>query len=183
MNGKVNCKIWLWLVVMAFTLMKAQTAFGGVWVYGNVYEQDSITPIENATVTFSGVDVAGDTLVYQLFTDSLGFYSDSINEGLYSIWAAAVGYEDDYLLDSLYVEKTNGCLVLISIFMRSLSLCVMWQHDNSLMTWCVSVGRCTIPNCMRVLSRAISAVSTGTIRFPIFLGSSTPSMPMKACIA
>ena len=105
MNGKVNCKIWLWLVVMAFTLMKAQTAFGGVWVYGNVYEQDSITPIENATVTFSGVDVAGDTLVYQLFTDSLGFYSYSINEGLYSIWAAAVGYEDDYLLDSLYVEE------------------------------------------------------------------------------
>ena len=159
MNGKVNCKIWLWLVVMAFTLMKAQTAFGGVWVYGNVYEQDSITPIENATVTFSGVDVAGRFGLLQLDMRMIIF------------------------LTHCMLKKTNGCLVLNSIFMRSLSLCVMWQHDNSLMTWCVLVGRCTIPNCMRVLSRAISAVSTGTIRFPIFLGSSTPSMPMKACIA
>ena len=101
---KVMRKI-LWLVILAFSLMKTSNAFGNVWVYGNVYEQDYVTPIEHATVTFSGVDVAGDTLVYHLVTDSLGYYSDTINEGMYWIWAEAEGYAPDYLMDSLYVEE------------------------------------------------------------------------------
>ena len=95
----------LLFAMLAFSLMKATNALGSVWVYGNVYEQDYITPVENATVTFSGVDVAGDTLVYHLITDALGYYSDTINEGMYWIWAVAEGYAPDFLSDSLYVEE------------------------------------------------------------------------------
>ena len=91
----------LLFAMLAFSLMKATNAFGSVWVYGNVYEQDYVTPVENATVTFSGVDVAGDTLVYHLITDALGYYSDTINEGMYWIWAVAEGYAPDFLSDSL----------------------------------------------------------------------------------
>ena len=93
------------LTVLAFVLMGSRLALGQVLVYGEVDEQDYYTPIENATVTFSGVDVSGDTVVYQLVTDSLGFFADSINAGVYRVWASAEGYETEYRPDSLEVEE------------------------------------------------------------------------------
>ena len=93
------------LTVLAFVLMGSRLALGQVLVYGEVDEQDWYTPIENATVTFSGVDVSGDTVVYQLVTDSLGFFADSINAGVYRVWASAEGYETEYRPDSLEVEE------------------------------------------------------------------------------
>jgi len=93
------------LTVLAFVLMGSRLALGQVLVYGEVDEQDWYTPIENATVTFSGVDVYGDTVVYQLVTDSLGFFADSINAGVYRVWASAEGYETEYRPDSLEVEE------------------------------------------------------------------------------
>ena len=39
MKGKVMRNILLF-AMLAFSLMKATNAFGNVWVYGNVYEQD-----------------------------------------------------------------------------------------------------------------------------------------------
>ena len=93
------------LTVLAFVLMGSRLALGQVLVYGEVDEQDWYTPIENATVTFSGVDVTGDTVVYQLVTDSLGFFADSINAGVYWVWASAEGYETEYRPDSLEVEE------------------------------------------------------------------------------
>ena len=89
MKGQAMRKMMKVFAVLAFVLMVPRLALGQVLVYGEVDEQDWYTPIENATVTFSGVDVAGDTVVYQLVTDSLGLFADSINAGVYRVWASA----------------------------------------------------------------------------------------------
>ena len=98
-------KMMRFFVVLAFVLMVPRLAMSQVLVYGEVNEQDYTTPIENATVTFSGIDTAGDTVVYQLVTDSLGYFADSINAGMYRVWASAEGYQPDYLSDSLEIVE------------------------------------------------------------------------------
>ena len=105
MKGQVMGKIMRIIVVLAFVLMGSRLAMGQVLVYGEVDEQDYSTPIENATVTFSGIDVAGDTVVYQLVTDSLGYFADSINAGTYCVWASAEGYQTEYESDSLEIVE------------------------------------------------------------------------------
>ena len=105
MKGLAMRKMMRFFVVLAFVLMVPQLAMSQVLVYGEVDEQDYTTPIENATVTFSGVDTAGDTVVYQLVTDSLGYFADSINAGMYRVWASADGYQTEYESDSLEVVE------------------------------------------------------------------------------
>ena len=92
---------WAVLLVLAFITM-GRCAWAQVPVNGNVYEQDAVTPIEAASVTFSGISDLGDTLVYQCFTDSLGYYSNSLATGTYRVWGAAEGYATAYLSDSLH---------------------------------------------------------------------------------
>lgn len=97
-----------WLTVLGFfliALMSFHRAQGQVWVSGNVYEQDSVSPIVGASVVFSGVDREGDTLVYEFVTDTLGHYGDSIHCGTYWIMACATGYEPAHWMDSLLVEQ------------------------------------------------------------------------------
>ncbi len=105
MKGWVMKQIMRMMAVLAFVLMGSRLAIGQVLVYGEVNEQDYFTPIENATVTFSGIDITGDTVVYQLVTDSIGYFADSINAGIYRVWASAEGYQTDYHADSLEVEE------------------------------------------------------------------------------
>ena len=105
MKGKAMRESLRILVVFGFAWMWAHSSFAQVLVYGEVCEQDWFTPIENATVTFSGVDVYGDTLVYQLVTDSLGYYVDNLNAGVYKVWASAEGYETEYLADTLDIME------------------------------------------------------------------------------
>ncbi len=104
MKGQAMRKMMRMMAVLAFLLMGVRFAVGQVLVYGEVDEQDWQTPIENAIVTFSGVDAIGDTVVYHLATDSLGYFSDSINAGIYRVWASADGYQTEYQTDSLEVE-------------------------------------------------------------------------------
>ena len=92
------------LMVFAF-LTIGHKAWAQIAVSGNVYEQDSITPIEAASITFSGISESGDTLLYQFATDSLGQFSDSLMAGSYYVWAAAEGYTTVYLADSLIFEE------------------------------------------------------------------------------
>ena len=74
-------KRWIWgLMVFAFLIVGHKT-WAQIAVSGNIYEQDSITPIEAASVTFSGITESGDTLVYLFFTDTLGYFSDSLEAG------------------------------------------------------------------------------------------------------
>ena len=94
----------LTILFLVLSLMSFHQVQGQVRVSGNVYEQDSITPIVGASVTFSGVEVSGDTVVYQFVTDTLGHYEDSIGYGAFRVWACSEGYECSYLLDSLLVE-------------------------------------------------------------------------------
>lgn len=105
MKGLAMRKMMRFFVVLAFVLMVPRLAMSQVLVYGEVNEQDYTTPIENATVTFSGIDTAGDTVVYQLVTDSLGYFADSINAGMYRVWASADGYQTEYESDSLEIVE------------------------------------------------------------------------------
>ena len=92
------------LMVFAF-LTLGYKVLAQVEVNGNVYEQDTITPIEAATVTFLGISTSGDTIVYQFTTNVSGHYSDSLEAGSYRVWASAEGYATTYLEDSLYFEE------------------------------------------------------------------------------
>ena len=104
MKGPMMRKLMRIVAVLALALLP-QLAKSQVLVYGEVNEQDWSTPIENATVTFSGVDVTGDTVLYQLVTDPLGYFADSINAGVYQVWASAEGYETEYQPDSVEVVE------------------------------------------------------------------------------
>ena len=74
-------------------------------VSGQVLEQDGVTPIEMALVSFSGISVEGDTLSYQFESDTIGLYEAVIEAGIYQVWASAEGYTTAYLIDSLIVEE------------------------------------------------------------------------------
>ena len=56
MKGRVMRKIMRFFTVLAYVLMLPRLGLGQVLVYGEVDEQDWYTPIENAIVTFSGVE-------------------------------------------------------------------------------------------------------------------------------
>ena len=92
------------LTVLAF-MLSSREAGAQIAISGMVYEQDSITPIEGAVVTFSGISELNDTLSVQFVTDTLGCYCDSLVAGSYLVWASAEGYETVYLLDSLQVVE------------------------------------------------------------------------------
>lgn len=98
------------LALAVCTCFLAKSAVGQGLVQGMVYEQDSLTPITGATVSFSGVSFSGDTLDYGFVADSLGFYDGSVDAGTYWVWATAEGYETEYLTDSLVVEE--GAVIL-----------------------------------------------------------------------
>lgn len=98
-------KILLHITLTLTMLFMAKTSFGISWVTGYVFEQDGISPISGATVALSGVSDLGDTLAYQFFSDSLGFYEAEIEAGIYKIWAFAEGYEPDYWYDSIWVDE------------------------------------------------------------------------------
>lgn len=96
---------FLFHIALVLTLLcMTKPSFAVSWVTGYVLEQDGFTPIQDATVSLSGVSVAGDTLAYQFMSDSTGFYEAEIEEGMYLIWASAEGYETDYWYDSLWVD-------------------------------------------------------------------------------
>ena len=107
------------LVFLSFLLLGGVT-WAQTTINGAVYEQDALTPIEGATVTFSGISEMGDTLVYHFVTDTLGCYGDSLVAGVYLAYASAEGYETSYLSDSLQVFEgqmtTSIDFVLLEVF-------------------------------------------------------------------
>ena len=103
MKGRTMRKILLFFAI-AFT-MASSSAMAQVSVGGSVFEQDAITPIVGATVTFSGIALSGDTLAYHFLTDSIGTYHDNLAEGTYRVWASAEGYETECLEDSLQLAE------------------------------------------------------------------------------
>ena len=103
-KGEDMRKIAMVLTVLFF-LLSGRTSWAQMMVSGTVYEQDTITPIEGVTVTFSGIGESGDTLVYQLVTDTIGCFGDSLDFGSYWVWASAEGYQTAYLQDSLHIVE------------------------------------------------------------------------------
>lgn len=98
-------KRWVMILLFFVFLSVGHKAWAQIAVNGNVYEQDSITPIEAASVTFWGISELGDTIAYQFVTDTLGHYFDSLMAGSYRVWASAEGYATAYLDDSLYLME------------------------------------------------------------------------------
>lgn len=98
-------KLLLICMFLTLALMSFHQAQGQIRVSGNVYEQDSITPIVGASVLLSGVGADGDTIGYQLVTDSMGYFEEDIDYGVFSVSACAEGYECAYLPDSLLIDS------------------------------------------------------------------------------
>ena len=90
--------------VLAF-VFGALSAWSQGVVSGYVLEQDGIVPIEGAEITFSGFNLAGDTLLLQFYSDTLGFYEAQLDEGCYVVSAIAMGYGPIFLADSLIVTE------------------------------------------------------------------------------
>ena len=98
-------KRWAKVILFFVFIIMGERAWAQVIVDGNVFEQDDVTPIESAVVTFSGISELGDTIVYQFVTDSLGHYSNDLAAGFYSVCASAEGYATGCLSDSLYLTE------------------------------------------------------------------------------
>lgn len=101
------------LLPIVFTLVAVLTVnriSGQSVVTGAVLEQDSITPIIDADISFSGVSESGDTLFFQFITDSAGLYHADIESGMYQVWASSEGYEPSFLSDSLWVGSDTTLL-------------------------------------------------------------------------
>ena len=92
------------MILMVACWLLGGMAMAQTVVFGTVYDQDAITPIEGAVVTFSGYNEEGDTLVFQFVTDTIGHYGDTIEAGVFWAFAAAEGYETETLADSLHIE-------------------------------------------------------------------------------
>lgn len=79
-------------------------------VAGHVYEQDGITGIENATVSFSGIDEFGGFNTFTFTTDVDGFYTGNLRAGTYSATATRNGYQANHYNGSVsivYGETTE----------------------------------------------------------------------------
>lgn len=96
---------WSKMILMVACWLLGGMAMAQTAVFGTVYDQDAITPIEGVVVTFSGYNEEGDMLVFQFVTDTIGHYGDTIEAGVFRTFAAAEGYETETLADSLHIES------------------------------------------------------------------------------
>jgi len=103
-------------LVVAAVLFGVQLR-GQALVTGMVLEQDSIVPIVGADIVFSGVSWEGDTLLYQFFSDTTGYYEAEIEAGIYQVQAFADGYEPNSLSDSLWVESDSTILTGVNFML------------------------------------------------------------------
>ena len=93
----------LFLVITMFFISlvaRSQESIGG-----HVFEQDGVTPIRGAEVTFSGISMDGDTLDVSFSSDSVGYFGGQIAEGRYFVSLGAEGYQTAYLIDSLLIMQ------------------------------------------------------------------------------
>lgn len=96
-------RLWYILFVL-FASLIAKSGKAEAWVDGSVFEQDGSTPIEGASVCFSGVNTEGDTVVFVFLSDSIGYYEAVVDAGTYLVAASAEGYATSMSSDSLFIE-------------------------------------------------------------------------------
>ena len=92
------------LLAVVFQLVIGSHAFANGTVMGSVFEQDGFTPIADASVTFSTVNLQGDTISYQFHTDSFGSYYGTMIAGEYQAVAFANGYADSVFPTSIVLN-------------------------------------------------------------------------------
>lgn len=133
------------LLAVVFQLVIGSHAFADGTVTGSVVEQDGSTPIADALVTFSTVNLQGDTISYQFHTDSSGSYYGTMIAGEYQAVAFANGYADSgfpasiVLIDDAVIEHIDFVLhelygpvqyVMARSFANSM-VKVTWAKSNS----------------------------------------------------
>ena len=133
------------LLAVVFQLVIGSHAFANGTVMGSVFEQDGFTPIADASVTFSTVNLQGDTISYQFHTDSFGSYYGTMIAGEYQAVAFANGYADSgfpasiVLIDDAVIEHIDFVLhelyspvqyVMARPFANSM-VKVTWAKSNS----------------------------------------------------
>lgn len=81
-------------------------AFAEGTVTGYVYEQDGISPIADAAVTFYSISISGTAVEFRFVTDSYGWYGGIIDDGYYHAVAVADGYSEGSYPQTIVM--TNG---------------------------------------------------------------------------
>lgn len=125
----------LHIVCAVVAMLTVNPMAGQSVVTGAALEQDSITPIAGADISFSGISEMGDTLFYQFVSDTVGVYQAEIEAGMYQIWASAEGYEPAFLPDSLWVGADTTLLDLnfcLSEIMYPVQYVAARHFDNDL---------------------------------------------------
>ena len=116
-----------------------------VWISGNgsvaghVYEQDGITSIENATVTFTGHDEFGYNRTYAFTTDANGYYTGSLKVGTYSATATCFGYQAkhyDGMVSIAFNETTESIDLIMDEIFYPVSMVVASYYPDAQNTNC-----------------------------------------------
>ena len=93
------------ILLIVISMLHVSMVHGQAFVSGWVHEQDSITPIVGASIVFSGYGTEGDTLLFQAFSDTAGYYQAEVENGIYQVAASAEGYSTKVIADSLLIEN------------------------------------------------------------------------------
>lgn len=76
-------------------------------VSGHVYEQDGVTPISNANVTFAGRDEFNNSRTLTFVTDSTGFYNGIVYVGNFTCQASYTGYQSKAYPGTIAIVYNN----------------------------------------------------------------------------
>ncbi len=84
-------------------------------VNGTVFEQDSITPVANATVKLMGTDEYNNTSIFTFTTDEDGTYSGELYAGSYQAYAEKDGYQlcAGDMAEIVFDEETTDVNVIL----------------------------------------------------------------------
>ena len=106
---------------------------------GTVYEQDSLTPIANATIKFQGTDVYSNPQNFTFTTDDNGVFEAEVYEGTYAVVCSNNGYvESQYngVVSVSYNQTTpNIDLYMHEVYSALNTITAEVVGDNVEVTW------------------------------------------------
>ena len=103
-------------------------------VSGTVYQQDSITPLANATVEFRGIDAYELPQTIVATADENGDYTADVYEGVYEVFAYADGFAEcqyDGEITVAYEQELTGIDIYVHEFYAPLGMITAELVDNN----------------------------------------------------
>lgn len=104
-------------ILLSFTALAGNGGRVTGSITGHVFDQDGISPISGAVVWLKTIGSNGDTVEYQMVTDSSGFFVGTWQAASYQAGAMAIGYADTTLPDLLVIPESDT-LHNVSIIMH-----------------------------------------------------------------